>query len=941
MADDSIERLVIKIEGDYSKLLTDVAKSVAEAESRLKKLEETSKKAFEDPGKSAKKAADEAIKATKAQIAEHRKVLALTKQLDKELGTIPNRFEAIGRSARALGGIFNYLKALVVGFIAAFTVSKIVDFFKSIGSAAIATNAQFETFTTQFTTLLGSVGAARQRINELTEFAVSTPFQLPEVVEASRVLEVFGGRVLATGENLRMIGDIAAGVNQPFQDVAFWVGRMYDAIQSGRPFGEAAMRLQEMGALSGDTRAKLEQLQKSGADASEIFGVFADEVGGRFAGNMERLAQTFQGIISNLNDFRDQLLRIGGEEFFEGIRQDAKRLLDILSDSEFSEATRNLAKSIGQIFVLAEKLASSAFFAELESIDPKSLDRLADSIEDATAALAELLNIPWEGELGGLVDVLTVIIDHFTFMTNQLNTFIDRAQALGAIIDAIKPGTTSGIMTGITAAIPGGGANLNDFMDAFQQGTGVDPVEVSRKVADASATEEQKQRKLIDAYKELAQARQDSADAANALIEVPEPEPIDTTALEMAQDFSLELADIVEERNEAIEKLEAEHNEKSLEMEQEYLKKRAELEGDWFAELAELALETAEKRDEIFADAADDLAKLERDIDKKIAEERGEFEEEELRETEDHLREMRRLRSQYSEDLEGAVKNRDARAIVDLQRRYQLERNEQRTDFEVKQAREREDKDKRLAQLRQEEQERADEIIRNRDREIQQLMDSEARKRDEINNSFKQQMADLNAASIEKVNQENAEYEERKAILEAALAERLEAIAKELAEEDKINEEGAEKILETLAEHFGEGGSIDELMEAYRNRLQTKMQIKIEFEGGELPSASGAGDTSGGGNTSMPLRTFARGGRVLATRPMAAIFGEAGPEIGEFTPLGQMEQNHAAGQGPQVHEIRFSGSAPPGVGISERDSIAGVIVGALIEAGVRVRPGSR
>lgn len=889
-----VDRLTVVLEGDVSKLLSDVSKGVDKVETELKKIDRVT--------------FDQSIKGSAAFAVKLGAIAGVAQEVTRQL---------IDMGKAAVG--------VIVG----------------LGKAAIAANAQFETFTTQFTTLLGSAGAARERINELTEFAVSTPFELPQVVEASRVLEVFGGRVLATGENLRMIGDIAAGVNQPFQDVAFWVGRMYDAIQSGRPFGEAAMRLQEMGALSGDTRAKLEQLQKSGADASEIFGVFADEVGGRFAGNMERLAQTFQGIISNLNDFRDQLLRIGGEEFFEGIRQDAKRLLDILSDSEFSEATRNLAKSIGQIFVLAEKLASSAFFAELESIDPKSLDRLADSIEDATAALAELLNIPWEGELGGLVDVLTVIIDHFTFMTNQLNTFIDRAQALGAIIDAIKPGTTSGIMTGITAAIPGGGANLNDFMDAFQQGTGVDPVEVSRKVADASATEEQKQRKLIDAYKELAQARQDSADAAEALIEVPEPEPIDTTALEMAQDFSLELEDIVEERKEKIEALEKDHAEQLLDIQKEYYSQRAKLEEDLQEDLARLADETTRKREEILSGAKDKLSELEADTDRKIAEEREDFQIDERRDTEDHLREMRRLRQQYLVDLDDAVKNRDARAIVDLRRRYEQERNEQRTDFEVKQSRDREDKDRRLQQIRQEEQERADEIIRNREKELASLMESEARKRQELITGFQQELADLNATSIEKVNQENAEYEERKAILEAALAERLEAIAKELAEEDKINEEGAEKILETLAKHFGEGGSIDELMEAYRNRLQTKMQIKIEFEGGELPSAGGAGDTSGGGNTSIPMRTFARGGRVLATRPMAAIFGEAGPEIGEFTPLGQMEQNHAAGQGPQVHEIRFSGSAPPGVGISERDSIAGVIVGALIEAGVRVRPGSR
>lgn len=923
---EEIDRLKVVLEGDFSKLLDDAAKGVKLTEQELTKVEKAGKKAFDGVSDSASEAA------------------ADTKQLDKDLGLLPPKLQNVGSTGKRA---FELLKATIAGVVVALAIAmaaaigRAVAAIIDLGKAAIAANAQFETFTAQFTTLLGSAGAARQRINELTEFAISTPFELPQVVEASRVLEVFGGRVLATGDNLRMIGDIAAGVNQPFQDVAFWVGRMYDAIQSGRPFGEAAMRLQEMGALSGDTRAKLEQLAKSGAEGSEIFKVFSDEVGGKFAGNMERLAQTFQGIISNLNDFRDQLLRIGGEDFFEAIREDAKRLLDILSDEEFSSAARNLAKSIGQMFTVAEKLLSTAFFAELESIDPKSLDRLSEAIDDAAMAISDILDIEWQGELGGLVDVLTFIIDQFTIMTNQLNEFITKAQALGALIDAIAPGTTQGALTGLTAAIPGGGANISDFMDAFQQGTGIDPVEVSRKVADASATEEQKQRKLIDAYKELAQARQDSADAAEALIEVPEPEPIDTAALEMAQDFGLELKDIVEERTEKIEALEKDHKEELLDIEKEYLEKRADLEEELQEDLAKLAEETARKREEILSEARDNLSELEADTDKKIAEEREDFQIDERRATEDHLREMRQLRRQYLTDLDDAVKNRDARAIVDLRRRYEEERNEQRTDFEVKQGREREDKDRRLLQIRQEEQERADEIVRNREKELVSLMENEARKRQELITGFQQELADLNEASIEKVNQENAEYEERKAILEAALAERLEAIAKELAEEDKINEEGAKKILETLAEHFGEGGSIDELMAAYRNRLQTKMQIKIEFEGGELPAASSAGDTVGGGSPHVPMHSFAKGGTILATRPTVALFGEAGPEIGNFIPLNQMAQAHAAGQGPQVHEIRFSGSAPPGVGVSERDSIAGVIVGALIEAGVRVKPGSR
>ncbi len=46
-----------------------------------------------------------------------------------------------------------------------------------------------------------------------------------------------------------------------------WIGRLYDGLQSGRPVGEAMMRLQELGVISGDTRNQIENLQKSARKA--------------------------------------------------------------------------------------------------------------------------------------------------------------------------------------------------------------------------------------------------------------------------------------------------------------------------------------------------------------------------------------------------------------------------------------------------------------------------------------------------------------------------------------------------------------------------------------------------------------------------------------------------------------------------------------------------
>jgi len=79
-----------------------------------------------------------------------------------------------------------------------------------------------------------------------------------------------------------------------------------------------------------------------------------------------------------------------------------------------------------------------------------------------------------------------------------------------------------------------------------------------------------------------------------------------------------------------------------------------------------------------------------------------------------------------------------------------------------------------------------------------------------------------------------------------------------------------------------------------------------------------------------PGASFQHGGTVIARKPTVALFGEV-PEMATFTPLNQMR-----GQGdmrPQRLQIEFSGSAPPGIGVVERDQIASVLLSAIRDTG--------
>lgn len=220
--------------------------------------------------------------------------------------------------------------------------------------AAVGEAANRETMETAFVPLLGSAKAARDRMAELADFAAHTPFQLPGIAAASRTLESLTDGALSTGDGLRLVGDAASAQNTPIEEMAVTIGRLYSGLDSGRPVGEAMQRLQELGAISPDVRAKLEKLQAEGKKGSEVWQVAAEELA-RFSGGMELQSQTWNGKISTLSDNWAQVRA----EFGKPIMDALKPLLDEGIGSLESMAAK--AKEIGETIAYAMRFMIEAF----------------------------------------------------------------------------------------------------------------------------------------------------------------------------------------------------------------------------------------------------------------------------------------------------------------------------------------------------------------------------------------------------------------------------------------------------------------------------------------------------------------------------------------------------------------------------------------------------
>jgi phage-related protein len=265
---------------------------------------------------------------------------------DSEYQRAMNRVED---SADNLEGTFNRVGGAAHGMISGITnaltnfgLNAITRTVGGFTDAVFGMNASLETSTLQFATLFQNAERAEQHVADLFEFAKVTPFETDPILQASRLLQSYGGDALNTTEYLYLLGDAAAGMSAPFEDVAMHVGRVYAAIQGGQPFGESAARLQELAILTAPARIEMERLQKAGAGADEVFAVLERDMA-RFGGAMTNMAGTWDGAVGTFTDSVQILLATAFRPLFDAAARGLNAINAILESGFVDRLTNALA----------------------------------------------------------------------------------------------------------------------------------------------------------------------------------------------------------------------------------------------------------------------------------------------------------------------------------------------------------------------------------------------------------------------------------------------------------------------------------------------------------------------------------------------------------------------------------------------------------------------
>lgn len=255
-----------------------------------------------------------------AQLKEFNKAMSdLKSEVNDVNKNISQSNEETTKSTKKMGSAFADVGKTMA---AVFTVDLLVN----LGKQILATTVEFQKMEAVLTTALGSNSAAKAAMDQIVNFASTTPFQVNELTDAFVKLANRG--FIPTMEQMRSLGDLASSVGKSFDQLT---EAILDA-QSGE-----FERLKEFGikaSQQGDVvqftfKGITTEVAKSDKAIQEYLLSLGNLEG--VAGSMEAISKTTGGAISNLEDNITQLFKNIGDSSSGFINWFIKDLNNVIS----------------------------------------------------------------------------------------------------------------------------------------------------------------------------------------------------------------------------------------------------------------------------------------------------------------------------------------------------------------------------------------------------------------------------------------------------------------------------------------------------------------------------------------------------------------------------------------------------------------------------------
>lgn len=357
--------------------------------------------------------------------------------VNKAIGDTNKLSAEINKNSGQIQGLTNQLGQLggqAQGIIGMLASGLGIGSFIGTIQTAIDKAANMEQIEIAFTSLIGNVNLAKSTLEDLKNFAVATPFELPQILEAAKSMMAYGQQAETIVPTMQRLGDVAAALNIPLSSLTYLYGTLKSSGRvmtvDMRQFANRGIPIwlelaKVIGMVTKDTReltgaqsAQLQQMVSKGKitfDMIEKAFIGMTSEGGRFFKMMENQSFSFTGLISNLKDSLGLLLADVGKQIIEGF--DLKRV--VLEIRNMAQAAADWFKNLDPkakkfMFIIAGVVAAvgtlTAGFLALKGI-VMVVGALLSTVGAPFLAIAGLIALAiamWVEHVGGINKALDI-----------------------------------------------------------------------------------------------------------------------------------------------------------------------------------------------------------------------------------------------------------------------------------------------------------------------------------------------------------------------------------------------------------------------------------------------------------------------------------------------------------------------------------------------------
>lgn len=335
--------------------------------------------------------------------------------LDKETKRAARSIDEFGKNMERVGGSLALsVTAPIVG----------------VGVASLQAAAKMETASTAFRTLMGSADAANKHLEQLRQFALKTPFQFSELIDASRRMQALGFTAQEVLPKLNSIGNAVSALGMGADGINRVVLALGQMKAKGTVQAEEMRQLAEAGIPAWDALAKklgvdiptaMKMVEKRSVDAATGVDAIMKAME-RFSGGMEAQSKTLGGIFSNVKDAIQFTLADVGKTLAPMAKDVMLNYLQPMLDKvkELAASFAALPKPI-QDTALAVTALSAALPVAIMGIGAllRNFKEIVLAVTSLTGALSgsaglsiALRALPWAAAAAGAAYLLNKLVEH-------------------------------------------------------------------------------------------------------------------------------------------------------------------------------------------------------------------------------------------------------------------------------------------------------------------------------------------------------------------------------------------------------------------------------------------------------------------------------------------------------------------------------------------------